>query len=293
MIPKEILKKVRRIEIQTSKLVTEVFSGGYKSIFKGRGMEFSEVRQYLIGDDIRSIDWNVTARMGQPFIKKFEEERELTIVFLLDMSGSTNFGSREKLKSELAAEFLALISFSAIRNNDNIGCLFFTDCVEKYIPPARGKSHTLRIVREALYFKPKGRGTDLYTSLHFINSILKKRAVIFLISDFITKYNHEKVMKLTNKRHDLINVIISDPAEFELKSFGFFRLLDPETGINKIVFSGTKKSKEEFRQKRMMHMEMLKDNFKSIGVDFIELSTETDFIKPVMKFFEKRKRRMH
>ena len=293
MIPKEILKKVRRIEIQTNKRMTEVFSGGYKSIFKGRGMEFSEVREYLPGDDIRNIDWNVTARTGAAFIKKFEEERELTIIFLLDMSGSTKFGSETRLKSELAAEFVALLSFSAIRNNDNVGIIFFTDKIEKYIPAARSRSHILRIIRETLFFSPEGTGTDIHEGLHYLNTVIKKRAIIFLISDFITKYNHEHVMKLTNKRHDLISVLITDPAEFEFKGHGFYRLFDPETGKNKIIFSGFKKSRELFKRKRLEELQMLEDNFKAIGTDYIKLSTEVDIVKPIMQFFEKRKRRQH
>lgn len=293
MIPKEIYKKVRKIEIYTKRLVSEIFSGGYKSAFKGKGMEFSEVREYIPGDDVRSIDWNVTARTGAPHVKKFEEERELSIIFLLDISGSTYFGTRTMLKKELAAEFVALLSFSAMKNNDNAGIIFFTDRIEKYIPASKGRSHILRLIREALFFKTSHKQTDLVKSLHYLNSVVKKRAIVFLISDFQTSHDFEHVLKLTNKRHDLVGVKVIDPAEYRIPQKRFFRFTDPESGKTKIIFTGFKKIRETFRQKRLEKDNKLRETFKSNGVDLIELSTQTDLVKPVLEFFEERKRRFH
>jgi len=205
VIPKEILKKVKRIEIQTRGLVNDVFSGEYHSVFKGRGMEFSEVREYQFGDDIRTIDWNVTARMGKPFVKIFEEERELTVVLLVDVSSSGEFGTVNQMKGEIAAEICALLAFSAIKNNDKVGLIVFTDEVEKFVKPKKGKSHVLRVVREILYHKPKGRGTDIGKALEFLSRITHRRSVVFLVSDFINT-DYEKALQIANRRHDIIAI---------------------------------------------------------------------------------------
>ena len=205
MIPKEILKKVKRIEIQTRGLVNDTFSGEYHSVFKGRGMEFAEVREYQIGDDVRTIDWNVSARMGRPFVKVFDEERELTLMLLVDVSSSWNFGTVQQMKGEIATEICALLAFSAIKNNDKVGLIIFTDRIEKFVPPKKGKTHVLRVLRELLYHEPQGRGTDIKLALEYMNRVINRRAVVFLASDFISE-NYEKAMQIANKRHDVVEI---------------------------------------------------------------------------------------
>ena len=229
MIPKEILKKVKRIEITTRGLVNDVFSGEYHSVFKGRGMEFSEVREYQIGDDIRTIDWNVTARMGHPFVKIFEEERELTVMLIVDVSSSGNFGTHSRMKGEIAIEICALLAFSAIKNNDKVGLIIFTDAIEKFIPPKKGKSHVLRVLRELLYHEPKGRQTDIGKTLEYLNRVTKRRSVVFLVSDFINT-GYEKALQIANRRHDIVAITVTDPREMNMPDVGFIRLEDAETG---------------------------------------------------------------
>ncbi|MBU1061388.1 MAG: DUF58 domain-containing protein, partial [Candidatus Omnitrophica bacterium] len=225
MIPKEILKKVKQIEIRTGRLVNDVFAGQYESIFKGRGMEFHEVREYVQGDDIRSIDWNVTARTGHPYVKKFVEERELTVLLMADISMSGQFGTREKMKKEIMAELGALLAFSAIKNNDKIGLLLFTDNVEKFISPKKGRSHVLRVIRELLYYEPKGRKTNINSALEYLGRVLKKKAVIFLLSDFMDS-DYERRLRILNKRHDIVTIAISDPRERTFPDVGLIEFED-------------------------------------------------------------------
>jgi uncharacterized protein (DUF58 family) len=228
MIPREILKKIRRIQITTSRMVADVFAGQYQSVFKGKGMEFYEVREYLPGDEIRSIDWNVTARMGNPYVKKFVEERELTVMLLLDMSLSCYFGSVRQLKSQLAAELCSVLAFSAIQNNDKIGLIAFTDRIEKFIPPRKGLTHVLRVIREALYFKPQGRGTDIPKAIEYLNRVTTRKTVTFIISDFYSR-EFKKALSIANKRHDIIAITITDPREINLPNIGIIKLEDAET----------------------------------------------------------------
>ncbi|NUO81345.1 DUF58 domain-containing protein, partial [candidate division KSB1 bacterium] len=229
MIPKEILKKVRRLEIQTRALVNDVFSGEYHSVFKGRGMAFAEVREYVLGDDVRNIDWNVTARTGHPFVKVFDEERELTVMLLVDVSSSGEFGTHEQMKGDIAAEICALLAFSAIKNNDKVGLIIFTDRIEKFVPPKKGRTHVLRVLREVLYHKPEGHGTNITTALEYLNRVIRRKAVVFLVSDFLSE-GYEKALRVAGKRHDLVAIPITDPRETEIPNVGLVELEDAETG---------------------------------------------------------------
>ena len=290
MIPKEILKKVRRIEITTKRMVTDVFAGEYESVFKGRGMEFNEVREYQPGDDIRSIDWNVTARTGHPYVKKFVEERELTVMFLVDASASGKFGTVNMMKSELAAEVCAVLAFSAIRNKDKVGLIIFTDTVEKYVPPKKGNVHVLRVIRELLYFKPAGVGTDIAAALEYLNRITTRRAVTFLVSDFLAG-GYEKALRIANNRHDTIAIGISDPREMELPSIGYLHLRDAETGRTMMVDTRDPELRRGLRRLKELELRDRKKCFKSIGLDYIGISTDRPYIKPLMNFFRMRARR--
>ena len=228
MLTKELLKQVRQIEIRTKGLVNQVFSGEYHSVFKGRGMEFSEVREYQFGDDIRNIDWNVTARFGHPFIKVFEEERELTVILLVDLSGSLLFGSLEKTKQQVAAELTAILAFSALKNNDKVGLILFTDKIEKFVPPRKGNKHVLRIIREVLSFKPEGNSTDIKAALEFMNGVIKKKSIVFLLSDFMDE-GYEKILRIVGKKHDLIGIVLDDRRETEIPKIGLIKLTDAES----------------------------------------------------------------
>jgi uncharacterized protein (DUF58 family) len=225
MIPKEILKKIRRLQIVTNRVVSDVFAGEYLSVFKGRGMEFNEVREYQPGDEERDIDWNVTARMGRPFVKKFVEERELTVMLLVDASASSRFGTRDRFKSELAAELCAVLAFSAIRNKDRVGLVIFTDRIEKFVPPGKGSRHVLRVIREVLYFRPQGRGTDISLALDYLNRVIRRRSVVFLVSDFLAA-GFERALRVSARRHDLVALLVRDPREEELPPAGLVRLED-------------------------------------------------------------------
>lgn len=290
MIPKEILKKVKRIEIQTRGLVNDVFSGEYHSVFKGRGMEFSEVREYQFGDDIRTIDWNVTARMGHPFVKIFEEERELTVVLLVDVSSSGEFGTVQQMKGEIAAEICALLAFSAIKNNDKVGLIIFTDEVEKFVAPKKGKSHVLRVVREILYHKPKGRGTDIGKALQFLSRITHRRAVVFLVSDFINT-DYEKALQIANRRHDIIAVSITDPRERELPNVGLIELEDAESGESFLLDTNDEAVRRDVAQRSNANMQARQKLFRSINVDHIDISTQFSYIEPLIRFFRMRAKR--
>jgi len=290
MIPKEILKKVRQIEIRTGRLVNDVFAGEYESIFKGRGMEFHEVREYVPGDDIRSIDWNVTARAGHPYVKKFIEERELTVVIIADMSGSGNFGTRLKMKVELMAEIGAVLSFSAIKNNDKVGLLLFTDKVEKFIPPKKGRPHVLRVIRELLYCKPESRKTSINSALEYIGRVLKKRAVIFLMSDFMDS-GYEKLLRILNKRHDIIGISISDPREKQMPDIGLVEFEDAETGEVLFLDTGDSLLKKELAKRRDALIDTRDKAFRSMGLDSIDISTDKPYIDPLILFFKARAKR--
>lgn len=290
MLDKDILKKhIKQLEIRSNKLVNEVFAGQYQSVFKGQGIEFAEVREYQIGDDFRSIDRNVTARHGKPYVKLFSEERELTVVFLIDISASQRFGSTDKLKSEIAAEVAAILAFSSLKNNDRIGMLSFTDKVEKIITPRKGKNNILRIISEILAFNPSGTKTSISTALKTLNEIWRRRAVVFLVSDFQDE-GYGRDLAVTAKRHDLICIKISDHGEESIPDVGLIEICDPETGEN--FFVDTSNYAEEF-QKKILEAETARDRiFKKAKVDVINLNTRESYIKPLIKFFKERERRI-
>ncbi len=291
MIPKEILKKVKRIEISTRGLVNQIFSGEYHSVFKGRGMEFAEVREYQIGDDIRNIDWNVSARIGSPYVKVFDEERELTVMLMVDVSASGNFGTTSQLKGEVAAELCAVLAFSAIKNNDKVGLMIFSDKIEKFIPPRKGKQHVLRVIREILYFKPEDAKTDLNIALEYLNRVIKRRSIVFIISDFLTE-NYEKALQVANKKHDIISIDIIDPREVELPNVGFLELEDAETGETVMIDTGSSEIRETFFSESQEEREKREKFFQSIGVDNINILTDRSYVEPITKFFKMRAKRL-
>ncbi|MFQ5603050.1 MAG: DUF58 domain-containing protein [bacterium] len=290
MIPKEILKKVKRIEIQTRGLVNEVFSGEYHSVFKGRGMEFSEVREYQLGDDIRTIDWNVSARMGHPFVKVFEEERELTVMLLVDVSSSGNFGTVKQMKGEIATEICALLAFSAIKNNDKVGLIIFTDQIEKYVPPKKGKSHVLRVLRELLYFEPQGKKTDIALALEYLSRVVHRRAVVFLASDFISA-DYQKALQIANKKHDLVAITITDPREVELPDVGIIELEDAETGEILLVDTTDSVVRDAFRAQTSTAKIERDKLLRSMNVDMIDVRTDVSYVEPLIRFFRMRAKR--
>jgi uncharacterized protein (DUF58 family) len=289
MIPKEVLQKVRQIEIRTRRIVDSVMSGEYHSAFKGRGMEFSEVRQYMDGDDVRTIDWNVTARMGSPYIKKYIEERELTVMLVVDASSSGNFGSIEKFKGEMAVELCSLLAFSAIRNNDRVGLIIFTSDVEVYIPPRKGRNHVLRVIRELLYFQPKHKGTDIGNALKFLNQVQTKTSVVFLVSDFISK-NFEAPLRVAAKRHDLVSISITDPREETIPKVGLIELEDAETGESILFDTRSKKALAIYKLETERRKNALDELLRSMDVDAIRVSTATGYVTPIVKFFRKREK---
>jgi uncharacterized protein (DUF58 family) len=287
MIPREILRKVRRIEIKTQSIVNSILSGEYHSVFKGRGMEFSEVRTYTEGDDIRSIDWNVTARMGEPYVKQHVEERELTVMLVVDASASGNFGSIERLKAEVGVELCALLAFSAIKNNDRVGLIIFTSEVEKFIPPKKGKNHVLRVIRELLYFKPAQSGTDIAEALSFLNRLQRKKAVVFLVSDFLAD-GYASALRVCARRHDCIAVSVTDPRECEIDDAGLIELRDPESGRRMLVDSGSRAFRDHYRDTIRRRREELRSLLRGAGVDQIAVSTGDDYVEPLVRFFKKR-----
>ncbi len=290
MIPKEILKQIKRIEITTKRLVSETFGGEYTSVFKGRGIEFADVREYVPGDEIRSIDWNVTARNNKPFVKQFVEERQLTIFFLVDMSASAFFGSGEKLKAEVAAELCALLAFSAQKNNDRVGLIIFTDDVEKYIAPSKGTRHILRVVREILYFKPRSKGTNLKGTLEFLNRILTRTAVVFVISDFLGEPADLPLKRLA-RRHDVIAMRVYDPRERELPTRGLTQLIDAETGERKLIDCGNKALRKKYHREVQNRSEAVETLFKKVGIDSININARESYVDPILKFFRMREGR--
>jgi len=290
MITEEILKKVRRIEILSKKSSKEIFAGEYHSAFKGRGMEFSEVREYIAGDDIRFIDWNVSSRTGKLFVKQFVEERELTVILAIDLSASLNFFSKNKSKKEIAAEISAIVAFTASLNNDKVGLLIFTDQVERFIPPKKGKTHILRIIREILNFEPQGRKTSIETGLVYLNKVIKKKAIVFLLSDFLDN-QFSQSLKISALKHDLIAIKISDLRELSVPDSGLFILKDSETDEEFYVDFSKKYVREHFIEDHKKSRERLEDLFKRYDVDYIFIDNEEEFEKPLFDFFLKRKKK--
>jgi uncharacterized protein (DUF58 family) len=290
MLTKDLIKQVRQIEIRTRGLVNQVFSGEYHSVFKGRGMEFSEVREYQFGDDIRNIDWNVTARFGHPFIKIFEEERELTVILLVDLSGSLLFGTVEKTKQQIAAELSAILAFSAMKNNDKVGLILFTDKIEKFVPPRKGKKHVLRVIREVLSFEPKGKATNIKSALEYMNNAIKKKSIVFLISDFMDE-GYEKILRIVGKKHDLIGVVLNDRREFSLPEIGMVKLTDNETGEERWIDTSNSKVQKLIREMKERIVQGRKSLFVTSRLDSIEVNTQENYIKPLVQFFRKRERR--
>ena len=293
-----IMSGMRQLEIRTRRMVNDSLAGEYHSVFKGRGMDFDEVREYTPGDEVRTIDWNVTARAGRPFVKKFAEERELTILLLVDISASGNFGSAAMSKRDLAAELASVLAFSAIRNSDKVGLLLYTDRVERWLPPKKGRRHVLRVVRDILYHAPGGRGTDTVKALDVANHVLHRRAIVFLISDFQTPGGREaaradlrRAMRQTNRRHDLIAVQVADPREKELPNVGILALEDAETGEIIELDTGSAAVRKRFRDLAAEHDRRLVNDFRSEGVDTLELTTDLPYMPALQRFFKARERR--
>lgn len=298
-LTRKILKQVRRIEVRTKRLVNDSLAGSYQSVFKGRGMNFDEVREYVPGDDIHSIDWNVTARTGIPHVKKFTEERELTIMLLIDISGSGDFGSGEISKRELMAEVGSVLAFSAVKNNDKVGLLLFTDFIELYIPPQKGRTHILRIIREILFFSPRGKKTDLKLPLDFINRVIKRKCVTFLLSDFCFADNFKTSLKtlrpklqVTGRRHDLIAVVVSDPRESTLPDVGWLTLEDAESGEQIELDTSDPRLRQQYRELAEKRDRQLKKTLRSAGTDIINLSTDSPYLPVLTSFFGNRRGRV-
>ncbi|MEZ4862527.1 MAG: DUF58 domain-containing protein [Caldilineaceae bacterium] len=292
MLAPELIKKIRQIEIRTRHLVADSFAGEYHSVFKGRGIEFDEVRPYQPGDEIRTIDWNVTARMGAPYVKRYVEERELTVLFVVDASGSEDFGSQHRFKRELAAELAAVLAFAATNNHDKVGLLIFTDQIERFIPPRKGRKHVLRIVRELLAFTPQARGTDLKLALDTVNRLLKRRSVIFLVSDFIAEpASYARALSIANRHHDVIALELHDPLEREIADVGLLLLEDAETGALTWVDTSHREWRQAFAQKNADLAAAKERLFNRANVDRIPLTTDADYVAPLLAFFAKRGQR--
>jgi uncharacterized protein (DUF58 family) len=297
MDTKDILRKVRQIEISIRGVVNEVFAGEYHSVFKGRGMEFAEVREYQAGDDVRSIDWNVSARMNHPYVKVYDEERELTVMILFDASSSESFGSRSQMKGDLAIEIAALLASSAIRNNDKVGLIIFSDKIEQFVVPRKGRKHVFRVIRELLYFASStevksSTQTDIAAALEYMNQILKRRATVFLISDFLAE-DFERDLQIANRRHDLVAIRLIDPLEEQLPSVGLIELEDVETGETVLVDTSYDEIRETVTENVMTQKNALEKMFKSIGIDFIDIYTHQSYVKPLTRFFRVRAKRFH
>jgi uncharacterized protein (DUF58 family) len=290
MVPKEILRKVRQIQIRTRHMVSDLFAGSYHSVFKGQGMEFHEVREYVPGDDIRAIDWNVTARMGHPFIKKFVEERELTVMLAVDVSGSLNFGGGAQFKKDLAAEISALLAFAAIQNNDRVGLMLFTDEVEHFLPPRKGTRHVLRVIRDALYFQPRHRGTRLATALTHLNRIVTRRSVVLVVSDFLDD-QFRTALTVAARRHDVIAVVIEDPREHTWVSAGVVEWEDAETGQRHLVDTSDRATRSALNRNQEARRQFRDQQLRAAGVDVIRLSTGEPYAPALVKFFRQRERR--
>jgi uncharacterized protein (DUF58 family) len=289
-VPRDLIAQVRRLEIRTRRRVSELFGGEYHSVFKGQGVEFREVREYIPGDAIRSIDWNVTARTGAPYVKQFEEERELTVLLLVDLSASGQFGSQSRRKSAAMAELGALIVFSAISNQDKVGLILFTDEAELYVPPRKSRSHGLRVVRELLYHPPRGRGTDLGAALTLLNRVQKRRAVVFLLSDFLTE-GYERPLAAAARRHDVIALRLFDPREAELPEVGLIRLQDLETGRELVVDCGDEAAVRRYRESVQAWQQEFDRGLRRSGCDLVEVDVSRSVVEPLQKFFMRRERR--
>lgn len=295
---REILRKVRQVEIRTNRLADDTLAGHYHSVFKGRGMNFEEVREYVPGDEVRTIDWNVTARTGKAFVKKFTEERELTLILLIDLSASGHYGSVAQSKRELAAELASVLAFSAVRNNDKVGLVLFTDEVELYIPPAKGRSHILRVIREILFFEPQGSGTDLPGAIEFIGRVQRRKAVVFMISDYcLTGALNQALppfkakLQVANRRHDFVAMAINDPREWELPAVGLLTLEDAETGEQVEINTGNRGVREDYRRLAQTRRQELRRTIQSCGVDYLELAPDKPYLPALLGFFKKRERR--
>lgn len=289
MISKELAKKVRYIQIMTNKAVNDVLAGEYHSVFKGQGMEFDEVREYQPGDEIRTIDWNVTARTGHPHVKRFREERELTLLFLVDLSASGRFGSVKNMKNEVATELCALLAFSAIKNNDKVGLVVFTEEVEMFIPPAKGTTHVLRLISELLSFEPKKNGTKIRAGLDFAARILNRRSIVFLISDFFDK-EYDRTLRILSRRHDLIALSVNDPREYELPDVGLLDLQDAETGATVTIDTGSAAVRKQYAAAGRARSEGLRESLRSMDIDLIEVGTSHDYLLDLIRFFKRRER---
>jgi uncharacterized protein (DUF58 family) len=290
-LPLEVIRRIRRIHIHSNYLVNDILAGEYESAFRGRGMEFEEVREYQPGDDVRDIDWNVTARMGHPYVKVYREERELTILLLVDVSGSGQFGSGAQLKNELSAELAAVLAYAAVKNNDKVGLIIFSDSIEKFIPPKKGRNHVWRVIREVLEHRPRSKKTDISAALDFLNRITSRRVIAFLISDFIAG-GYEKLLRVTNKKHDLIAVSIADPRERELPPVGLVELEDAETGETRLIDTGDAAFRREFSTAAVRRVSETRELFRRCSVDHIPLITDQPYINALMKFFRMREKRM-
>lgn len=291
MIPAEVMQQIQRIHIRTRRVVNDLLSGQYESVFRGQGIAFEEVREYVPGDDIRSIDWNVTARTGQPHVKVMVEEREQTVVLVVDGSASNRFGSRVRLKSELAAELCAVLAYSATKNNDKVGLLIFTDRVERFVPPRKGRKHVLRVIREILYCEPEGKGTDITAALDYLNQVVARHAIVFLVSDFMES-DFEPALRVTSRKYDTIAVAITDPRESTLPNVGTIAIRDSETGRELIVDTGNRRLREDYEDDARQRIRARNDLFKRVRVDRIDLRTDGDYIDALHRFFRMRERRM-
>ncbi|TFB11935.1 DUF58 domain-containing protein [Candidatus Marinimicrobia bacterium MT.SAG.3] len=292
MLPKEVLENVRRLEIGTKGLVNEIFSGEYHTVFKGRGMEFAEVREYVPGDDIRLIDWNVSARTGSPFVKVFSEERELSMMLVVDMSRSGTFGTSYRMKDEVAIEICALLAFSAMKNNDKVGLLIFTDRVEKFIPPRKGRQHVLRVLREIVYHEPENKGTNMNTALEYLLRVIRRNSVVFILSDFMDD-GFQKSLRVVSSKHDVIAIKVTDKLEMQLPDAGLISLVDAETGENVVVDTSDEKIRNSYSALRQAQQEGLEKMFKKINLDYINIKTGESYVEPLYKFFRKRAKRFH
>ncbi len=290
MIPKELLKKVRQIQIRTSRTVNDVLAGRYHSAFRGRGMEFEEVCPYQIGDDVRLIDWNVSARYGEPYIKKFREERELTVMLVVDASPSGLFGSARQFKLDLATELCAVLAFSAIRSNDKVGLILFSDDVEQYVPAKKGTRHVLRIIRELLYHEPRGRGTDIAQALNFLNRVTVRKSVCFLVSDFLAA-DYEPALRIARRRHDLIPIVVTDPRELELPKVGLIELEDPETGERMVVDTASRSVRRRYAANARQRSAERETMFRRMDTATIDIQTDQPYVDQLVRFFRQRERR--
>lgn len=290
MLPKEILQKIKRIQLKTHYLANEIFAGEYESAFRGRGMEFEEVREYQPGDEIRSIDWNVTARIGRPFVKVYREEREMTVMVLVDMSASEDFGTRRRLKRETAAEVAAVLAYAAIKSNDKVGLIMFTDRVEKYIPPKKGRGHVYRVIQEILTFEPQHRGTELKVPLEFLIHVMHRRCIGFLISDFFDSH-YERALAIAKRRHDMVCIQLTDPAERRFPKVGWVYLQDPETGESRWVNTSKKSFQKKYEGLAEDTLKAPQKIFGSLGVDSVVIDQSRDYIEPLLQFFRAREKR--